>query len=248
MTTLMIDVGGTNVKFMISAEGEMRKVPSGPEMSAKDMVNAVIAHTQDWNYDRVSIGFPGLVKHGKPVRDPLNLGGGWISFNYATAFGKPVRFINDASMQALGNYRTGRMLFLGLGTSTGTTLIADDVVIPIEIGLVRLSRKVCLMDRLSKAALGELGKKEWMDAVHEAVDLLMDVFGPDVLVLGGGNAKHVDPLPDNCRPTDNRSAYLGACRLWEDADLYAAPHATTWQIRRNNHATPLAVLLEEEKS
>ena len=247
MATLMIDVGGSNVKFMITAEGEMRKVPSGPDMSAKDMVNAVIAHTQDWAYDRISIGFPGLVKHGKPAREPLNLGGGWISYDYANAFGKPVRFINDASLQALGNYRTGRMLFLGLGTSTGTTLIADDVVIPIEIGLVRLSRKVRLMDRLSKEALGELGKKAWLEAVHEAVELLMDIFGPDVLVLGGGNAKYVDPLPENCRPTDNRSAFIGACRLWEDADLYAAAHATTWHIRRNNNSIPLTSP-DEEKS
>jgi len=234
MRTLMIDVGGSNVKVMASADGEMRKIPSGPEMTASAMVNGVLAQAKDWSYDRVSIGFPGQVKHGKPVRDPLNLGTGWTSFDYAEAFGKPVRFINDASMQALGNYRSGRMLFLGLGTSTGTTLIADDVVIPIEIGLVRLSRKVRFMDRLSKAALEKVGKKEWLEAVHEAIDLLMDVFWPDVLVLGGGNAKFVEPLPDNCRPVDNRSAYLGACRLWEDADLFAAAHSTTWHIRRNN--------------
>lgn len=237
MTTLMIDVGGTNIKVMNSAEGEMRKFPSSNETTANDMVNAVLTLTRDWEYDRISIGFPGLVKHGKPIRNPLNLGDGWVDFDYPAAFSKPVRFINDAAMQALGNYRSGRMLFLGLGTSTGTTLIADDVVIPIEIGLVKLTRKSRFMDRLSKAALGEHGKKDWLEAVHEAIDLLMDVFWPDVLVLGGGNAKYVEPLPDHCRPVDNRSAYVGACRLWEDADLYAAPYATTWHIRRNNHRT-----------
>ena len=232
MKVLMIDVGGSNVKFMNARDGEMRKFKSGPELTAKAMVEGVLEATSDWEYDQISIGFPGLVKKGHPVRDPLNLGDGWINFDFGKAFEKPVRFINDAAMQALGNYVHGRLLFLGFGTSIGTCMIADETVLPIEIGLIRFSKSDRFMDRLSKEALKEKGVKPWIDAVHEAVELLQDVFHPDETVLGGGNSKLIDPLPNNCRPVDNASAYVGAERLWEEADLFAAADDSTWKITR----------------
>lgn len=232
MKVLMIDVGGSNVKFMNSREGEIRKLKSGGELTAQAMVEGVLADTADWEFDRISIGYPGLVKRGRPVRDPLNLGEGWLNFDFGKAFGKPVRLINDAAMQALGNYVHGRLLFLGFGTSIGTCMIADDTVVPIEIGLIKFSKSDRFMDRLSKEALKEKGIKPWIDAVHEAVELLQDVFHPDETVLGGGNSKLIDPLPNNCRQTDNASAFIGAERLWEDADLFASADDSTWKITR----------------
>lgn len=232
MKVLMIDVGGSNVKFMNSRDGEMRKLKSGPELTAHAMVEGVREATSDWEYDKISIGFPGLVRKGRPVRDPLNLGDGWINYDFGKAFERPVRFINDAAMQALGNYVHGRLLFLGFGTSIGTCMIADDTVMPVEIGLIRFSKSDRFMDRLSKEALKEKGVKPWIDAVHESVELLQDVFHPDETVLGGGNSKLIDPLPNNCRPVDNASAYVGAERLWEEADLFAAADDSTWKITR----------------
>ncbi len=234
MSVLMIDVGGSNVKVMSAHDGEMRKMESGRALTARQMVHGVKRLVNDWEFEKVSIGFPGLVSHGKPVRDPLNLGSGWVDYDFSKAFdGKPVRFINDAAMQALGNYRSGRLLFLGLGTSTGTTIIVDDAVIPIEIGLLKLSRKGRFMDRLSKAALKKNGLKTWSNDAQEAVALLQNVFNPDITILGGGNAKLLEPPPKNCILTDNRSAFLGARRLWEDADLYASACSTSWRIHHN---------------
>lgn len=232
MKVLMIDVGGSNVKFMNSRDGEMRKIKSGRELSASQMVEGVLAETRDWDYDVISMGFPGLVRKGRPMRDPLNLGGGWINFDYEKEFGKPVRIINDASMQALGNYVHGRLLFMGFGTSIGTSIIADDVVVPIEIGMIKFSRKERFMDRLSKEALKKDGVELWLEAVHEAVELLFDVFHPDETVLGGGNSKLIEPMPQHCRLVDNSSAYVGAERLWDDADLVAIPEESTWRIER----------------
>ena len=233
MNVLMVDVGGTNVKVMACYEGEMRRMPSGENLTASEMVRGVLELASDLEFDRVSLGFPGLVEHGKPVLEPRNLGDGWVDFDFAKAFGKPVRIINDAAMQALGNYSSGRLLFLGLGTSIGTTVIVDDIVVPIDVGLIKLSRKERLMDRLSKVALKRDGKEHWTEAVVEAIELLQNVFKPDETVLGGGNAKLVDPLPANCRCVDNRSAYVGAQRLWEGSDLFASACPTSWRIHRN---------------
>jgi predicted NBD/HSP70 family sugar kinase len=233
MNVLMVDVGGTNVKVMACYEGEMRRMPSGEKLTASEMVRGVLELASDLEFDRVSLGFPGLVEHGKPVLEPPNLGDGWVDFDFAKAFGEPVRIINDAAMQALGNYSTGRLLFLGLGTSIGTAVIVDDIVVPIEVGLTKLTRKERLMDRLSKVALKRDGQEHWTEAVVEAVELLQNVFKPDETVLGGGNARLVDPLPANCRCVDNRSAYVGAQRLWEDSDLFARACATSWRIHRN---------------
>lgn len=228
----MIDVGGSNAKLMICEDGEMRKIPSGPQLSAEEMVKQAIELTKDWSFDRVSIGFPGLVRDGKPVREPLNLGGGWLDFDYEKGFGRPVRFINDASLQALANYREGRMLFIGFGTSTGATLIVDDVVVPMEIGMLKITRSQRFMHKLTNEARKEEGMEDWMATLKEAVELLQDVFRPDDTVLGGGNAKLIDPVPENCRIVNNRTGYLGACRLWEDADLFAAAWHSSWRIHR----------------
>lgn len=234
MSVLMIDVGGSNVKIMAAHDGEVRKLESHRRMSAREMVEGVVSLAKDWDYEKISIGFPGLVRDGRPVREPLNLGGGWVDFDYSAALGgKPVRFINDAAMQALGNYRSGRLLFLGLGTSTGTTIIVDDTVIPIEIGMLKLTRKSRFMDSLSKQALKADGLENWAKSAREAVAMLQNVFNPDVTILGGGNAKKLTPSPAHCILVDNRSAYVGARRLWEDADLYASACVTSWHIHHN---------------
>jgi polyphosphate glucokinase len=233
MNVLMVDVGGTNVKVMACYEGEMRRMPSGEKLTASEMVRGVLELASDLEFDRISLGFPGLVEHGKPVLEPPNLGDGWVDFDFAKAFGKPVRIINDAAMQALGNYSSGRLLFLGLGTSIGTAVIVDDIVVPIEVGPIKLKRKERLMDRLSKVALKRDGQEHWTEALVEAVELLQNVFKPDETVLGGGNARLVDPLPANCRCVDNRSAYVGAQRLWEASDLFASACHTSWRIHRN---------------
>lgn len=232
MSVLMVDIGGSNVKVMVARDGEMRKTRSHRKLKPRQMMDDLKPLLEDWEYDKVSIGFPGLIRHGAPVRDPLNLGGGWLDFDYAAAFGKPVRFINDAAMQALGNYKSGRMLFMGFGTSTGTAVVVDDVVVPIEIGMMKLTKTSRLMDRVTKAALKADGKGPWLEAVHEAIELLQDVFHPDETVLGGGNAKFIRPIPENCIQVGNESAYLGAERLWEDGDLFAEARASTWKIHR----------------
>jgi predicted NBD/HSP70 family sugar kinase len=234
MSVLMLDIGGSNVKAMIETGGEVRKFPSGPQLTPAQMMAGIGSVLGDWRYDRVSIGYPGIMHHGRPSAEPLNLGNGWLNFDYDRAFGAKVRFINDAAMQALGNYAGGRMLFLGFGTSTGTTIIADDTIVPVEIGLIKLTRTSRFVDRLTKKALQAGGRKRWLKAVNEAIELLRDVFFPRDIVLGGGNAKYIDPLPTDCRQVENASAYVGALRLWEDADLFAHPLSTTWRIERRH--------------
>ena len=239
MNVLMIDVGGSNVKIMSCREGEMRKIPSGPDLTGPEMAGRVRAEASDWNYDRVSIGYPGLLRNGLPARDPYNLGGGWVDLDFEAAFeGRPVRMINDAALQALGNYVHGRLLFLGFGTSIGTCVIVDDVVLPIEIGLIKFSKKTRFMDRLSKVALKSDGLEKWTEAVLESVELLRDVFHPDETVLGGGNAKRISSMPPHCRMVGNSSAYRGAERLWEEADLCAKPLTTSWRIYRKTANSP----------
>jgi polyphosphate glucokinase len=197
----------------------------------------VLALVFDLEFDRISLGYPGLVENGEPALEPPNLGEGWVGFDFSQAFGKPVRCINDAALQALANYRSGRLLYLGLGTGIGTTVIIDDIVVPIEVGRIKLTQKVRLMDRLSKVALKREGRARWRKAVLEAVELLRNVFKPTETVLGGGNAQFVEPLPEDCRCVDNRSAYAGACRLWEGADLFASACASSWRIHRNDART-----------
>ena len=229
----MIDVGGTSVKLMASGHEGFRKFPSGRTLTAAKMVSGVLAATGDWEYEAISLGFPGLVREGRIARNPLNLAGGWMAFDFDRAFKCPVRIINDAAMQALANYDTGRMLFLGLGTSVGATVIADDTVVPLEIGLMPLSKSEAFMDRLSTEAMETGGKRRWQKSVTRAVALLRDIFWPDHFKLGGGNAKHLNPVPEGCECGDNQDAFRGALRLWPGADMLAEAQPTTWRITRS---------------
>jgi predicted NBD/HSP70 family sugar kinase len=229
----MIDVGGSNVKLMVKGGEEVRRFPSAPDLTAAQMVEDTLDAIQGWSFDAVTLGFPGLVKNGRLVREPLNLGGSWLDFDFEKALGKPVRIINDAAMQALAAYAGGRMLFVGFGTSIGATLIADDVIIPLEMGMIPLGKGDLFMTRLSKEARKEEGHEKWQKSVHKAVAILRDVFWPEDTVIGGGNAKLLDPLPEGCRRLANSDAIDGAVRLWEGADLLATPYGTTWRIQWN---------------
>jgi polyphosphate glucokinase len=220
MKVLMIDIGGSNVKMMVTGNREMRKFRSGRELTA----------VGDWDFERISIGFPGLVRDGRLVREPLNLSGGWRRFDLERAFDRPVRIINDAALHALANYRKGRMLFVGFGTSVGAALVADGVIVPIELGLIPFSRKNTFMSRLTKEARRVNGHERWQKNVHAAIFLLQDIFWPADTVIGGGNAKVLDPLPPKCRRTSNLAGIMGAARLWEGADMYAEPCGTIWKI------------------
>jgi predicted NBD/HSP70 family sugar kinase len=194
------------------------------------MVGGVLGATKDWKYEAITLGYPGLVKDGALVREPLNLGGSWMTFDFEKAFQTPFRIINDAAMQALANYQGGRMLFLGFGTSIGASLVAEGVIIPIELGMIPLGREGRLMECVTKEARKRDGNTKWQKAVHAAVALLRDVFFPDDTVVGGGNAKVLDPFPEGCRRTNNQEALRGAERLWEGTDMLAVPHGTTWRI------------------
>lgn len=233
MKVLMIDVGGTHVKLMLESDGEVRSFDSHAKMTAREMVQQALARLEGWRPDRVSIGYPGILRRGRPAIEPQNLGDGWVDFDYAAAFGLPIRMINDAAMQALGNYDRGRLFFMGLGTSTGACLIADDMVVPLEIGLLRLNAHETLRDRLSDEGLERMGRENWLEALYEGVAMLQDAFYPDLTVLGGGNSKLVEPLPKNCLRVANFTAYRGAVRLWEEADMTAVPIETTWRIMRH---------------
>jgi predicted NBD/HSP70 family sugar kinase len=235
MKVLMIDVGGTTVKLMASGHEGFRKFPSGRGMTAARMVKGVLSATEDWEYEAISLGFPGIVREGRIARNPGNLAGGWLDFDFAKAFKRPVRVINDAALQALARYDAGRMLFVGLGTSVGAALIADDTIVPLEIGIMRLSKSEGFMDRMSKEALNTHGKSRWQKSVTRALNVLRDVFWPDHIALGGGNAKHLEPLPDGCERGDNQDAFRGAIRLWPGTDLLAEPSVTTWRIKRKSN-------------
>ena len=213
---LVVDVGGTNVKILATGEKEPRKFTSGPKLTPKLMVAGVKNLAKDWRYDRVSIGYPGAVRKGRPVREPANIARGWVRFDFAGAFGCPVRIINDAAMQALGGYNGGKLLFLGLGTGLGSAMIADGVVIPMELGHLHYRRGV-YEDYVGVHALKKYGKKKWRRHVVEIVAALAAALLPDEIVLGGGNVKQLKRLPKGCRAGDNANAFTGGFRLWADA-------------------------------
>jgi polyphosphate glucokinase len=217
MSILVIDIGGTNVKVKLAGQEEVRKIPSGHELTPTAMVHGVQEATCDWTYDRVSIGYPGPVVKEKILLEPVNLGRGWIGFDFAAAFGKPVRLINDAAMQALGSYDGGRMLFLGLGTGLGTTLILDGLVAPMEIGHLPYKKGRSFEEYVGNAGLERIGKKKWRVVVADVVARLRHAFIADYVVLGGGNVKKLDELPPDCRAGDNSRAFIGGARLWEEA-------------------------------
>jgi hypothetical protein len=211
---LVIDVGGTNVKVYLTGRTEARKFPSGRRLTARKMVAGVKAITKDWKYDAVSIGYPGVVRRGRITAEPVNMGRGWVGFSFRAAFRRPVRVINDAVMQALGSYRGGTMLFLGLGTGLGTALIVNGHVVPMELGHFPY-RKRTIEDYLGTRGVNILGKNRWRKAVVEIVGEFIAAFLVDDVVLGGGNVKKLTRLPKGCRAGANTNAFLGGCRLWE---------------------------------
>jgi polyphosphate glucokinase len=215
-TVLGVDVGGSHVKVRLSTGDEERRFDSGPELRAQEMVDRVRELTADWDYDVVSVGIPVPVRNGRVEKEPVNLGPGWAGFDFEQAFGKPTRVVNDAAMQALGSYEGGKMLFLGLGTGLGSTLVDGTAVAPLELGHLPY-RKATFEDYVGERGRRRLGKQRWRAAVAETVELLRNALEPDYVVLGGGNAKRLKELPPNTRLGANENAFLGAFRLWDDA-------------------------------
>lgn len=213
---LGVDVGGSRVKVRLSTGDEERRFDSGPELTGQQMVDGVRKLTADWDYDAVSVGIPAPVRDGQLVHDPINLGPGWAGFDFEQALGKPTKVVNDAVMQALGSFEGGKMLFLGLGTGLGSTLIDGQAVEPLELGHLPY-RKATFEDYVGEHGFERLGKKKWREAVAETVDLLSKALEPDYVVLGGGNAKRLKELPPNARLGANENAFVGAFRLWDDA-------------------------------
>jgi len=213
-SVLAVDVGGSHVKARLSGESDRRRFDSGPNLTPQQMVEGVHALAAGWFFDRVSVGIPTPVRGGKPIAEPVNLGDGWVGFDYDAAFGVPTKVVNDAVMQAIGSYDGGRMLFLGLGTGLGSALIVDGVVEPLELGHLPF-RKKTFEDYVSARALERHGKKKWREAVFEVVERLSAAIEPEYVVIGGGGADELDELPPNSRRGDNEQAFVGGFRLWE---------------------------------
>ena len=212
---LVVDVGGTHVKMRIGTRGAVREFKSGRKLGARQMVEQVLKLTSDWRYDAVTVGYPGVVVHGRIAAEPHNLGSGWLGFDFRKAFGKPVRVINDAAMQAMGSYRGGRMLFLGLGTGLGVTLILNGVVEPMEIGHMPYRHGRTYEDYVGERGYRRLGTRKWRKVVGQVVAQLRAVTEADYVVLGGGNVKKLKTLPGSTRRGANRNAFIGGLRLWE---------------------------------
>lgn len=236
---LVIDVGGTNVKVSLGGRGELLKIPSGPEMTAGRMAAAVRKAVGAWPYQAVSIGYPGPVVNGRPAREPRNLGAGWIRFDYAKAFGKPVRILNDAALQALGSYQGGRMLFLGLGTGLGSALIANGMLEPLELAHLPYRNGRTYEDYAGLRGMKRMGKKKWTEHVFKIVALLQHGLQVDYVVLGGGQTKYLKTLPTGTRLGGNAQAILGGLRLWEDRRVrprHAVAPAPKRPVRRAKRA------------
>jgi polyphosphate glucokinase len=214
MKILVVDVGGTHIKVLASGHAVRRQIPSSPTLTAVQMVKAVKALTADWSYDRVSIGFPGPVQHGKITAEPTHLGGGWRRCDFERAFGCPVKLINDAAMQAFGSYRSGSMLFLGLGTGLGSALIVDDVIAPLELAHLPYKKAGTYEDYVGLRGLERCGKRKWRRNVFDVVARLKAALQAEDLVLGGGNVKLLDRLPEGARRGNNTNAFKGGYRLW----------------------------------
>jgi len=217
---LVIDIGGTNVKFVATGHDIARRFPSGPKMTPRQFVREIKRRTADWDYDLVSIGYPGVVRDNCVVLEPNNLGRGWVDFDFKKAFSRPVKVVNDAAMQALGSYEQGLMLFVGLGTGLGSALIADGVMIPMELGHLAYKQGTyeCYIGR---RGVKRLGIKRWRRHVMNIVKRFITAVHPDEVVLGGGRARKLGKLPKGCRLGDNANAFTGGFRLWEDAERHA---------------------------
>jgi polyphosphate glucokinase len=216
MTVLVIDVGGTHIKILATGRKQHREVQSGPTMTAAQMVAAVKQLAAGWKYDRVSIGYPGPVVHDHPLHEPMNMGAGWVGFDFHTAFDCPVKVINDAAMQALGSYKGGHMLFLGLGTGLGSAMVVDGIVQPMEVGHLPYRKGRTYEDYLGLRGLKRLGKKRWRHHVVVVIEKLKAALEPDDVVIGGGNAKKLAELPVGCRLGDNANAFIGGFQLWKE--------------------------------
>ena len=226
MKVLVIDIGGAHVKILATGQKQSRKFPSGPKMTPRKMVAGVKKLAKDWKYDAISIGYPGVVLGNRVVADPYNLGEGWAGFNLEAAFKRPVKVINDAAMQALGSYKHGKMLFLGLGTGLGSALVVDGIVEPMELGHLPY-RKGTYEDYVGLRGLEKHGKRKWRRYVGDVVARLIAALEPDDVVLGGGNAKQLKELPPGCRAGDNANAFLGGFRLWEKEHKDGSTRRTT---------------------
>jgi len=213
---LVIDVGGTNVKVRVTGQPEERKIPSGPSMTASRMVRDIKRIAKDWEYSAVSIGYPGPVVRGQPMEEPHNLGGGWVGFDFRKAFGCPVKVLNDAAMQALGSYKGGRMLFLGLGAGLGSAMIVDGTLVPMELAHLPYKEGKDYETYVGVRGLQRLGKRSWRRHVADVVKRFQDALCAEYVVLGGGNSKHLKKLPPGARLGDNRNAFLGGARLWKE--------------------------------
>ena len=214
MKILVVDVGGNNVKLLVTGQKAPRKIPSGPSLSPGRMVAATKKAVADWKFDAVTIGFPGPVKDGRIAAEPANLGRGWMRFDFRKAFGRPVQVVNDAAMQALGSYRGARELFLGLGTGLGAALVIEGIIQPLEIAHLPYRAGKTYEDFLGKRGLDRMGKKRWRQQVEEIVTRLRHAFQVDEVVLGGGNAKLLKQLPPHTRLGANANAFAGGLRLW----------------------------------
>jgi polyphosphate glucokinase len=215
MKILAVDVGGSHVKILATGQKQKREIVSGPRMTARQMVSRVKKLAQGWAYDVVSVGFPGPVLHDCPVAEPHNLGSGWLGFDFALAFGLPVRVVNDAAMQALGSYRGGKMLFLGLGTGLGSAMIVNGIVEPMELGHLPY-KKGTFEDYVGNLGLDRFGKKRWRELVEDVVERLVAALEPQDVVIGGGNVIHMNKLPRGCRASNNAHAFIGGFRMWDD--------------------------------
>jgi len=224
---LVIDVGGTSVKILATGQTEHRGFPSGPKLTPSQMVSGVKKLARDWTYDAVSIGYPGPVVHGCPIAEPYNLGRGWVGFDFAAAFGRPVRLVNDAAMQALGSYKGGKMLFLGLGTGFGSAMVVNGIVEPMELGHLPYKKGV-FEDYVGRRGLEQYGKKKWRRHVADVVARFIAALEPDDTVIGGGNVKKLNALPPSSRAGDNDNAFAGGFRLWERAQAHTGMPSKPW--------------------
>ena len=225
MNVLVIDVGGSHVKILATGQKQSREFPSRSTLTAKQMVAGVKKLAGDWKYDAVSIGYPGPVLRNRPVAEPHNLGRGWMGYDFKQAFNCPVKIVNDAAMQALGSYRGGKMLFLGLGTGLGSAMIADGVVEPMELGHLPY-KKGTYEDYVGMRGLKKRGKKKWRRSVADVVSRLVAALEPEDVVIGGGNVKKLKELPSGSRMGNNANAFRGGFRLWEKADQHRSPIRT----------------------
>lgn len=214
MKVLVIDIGGSNIKILATGQPDRIKIPSGDMFTPEHLVPLVKENAKDWEFEAISIGFPGVVKNGKIIADPVNMGKGWKGYDFGAAFGCPVKVINDAAMQALGSYEGGKLLFMGFGTGLGTAMVYENLILPLEGG--HLPFKLGTFEtHVGNAAMKKLGKPKWKENVYQTIAHFTHCFQPDEIVLGGGNSKLLDEIPSNCRLGSNKNAFTGGFRLWE---------------------------------